>query len=130
MNPPQNRVKYKINESKIPSTKRYILDNNYSKLTEQKKELIKIFSDKQKQKIIEILSYNNSELNDLSYKKALQYDKRKFFQFYFSLLTSNHLIIRLMDKKDYNSRIIKIFLCFFNFSSVYAINALFFDDST
>ena len=35
-----------------------------------------------------------------------------------------------MDKKDYNSRIIKIFLCFFNFSSVYAINALFFDDST
>ena len=130
MNPPQNKIKYKINESKIPSTKRYILDNNYSKLTEQKKELIKIFSDKQKQKIIEILSYNNSELNDLSYKKALQYDKRKFFQFYFSLLTSNHLLIRLMDKKDYNSRIIKIFLCFFNFSSVYAINALFFDDST
>ena len=35
-----------------------------------------------------------------------------------------------MEKRDYNSRCIKTFLCFFNFVFGYTINALFFNDAT
>ena len=90
----------------------------------------KYFTEKQKQKIRDILKHNDDELNYLSYKEALKYDKRNFIQFYFSLLKSKHLFITLLENRDYNSRIIKLFLCFFSFSFGYAVNALFFDDDT
>jgi len=94
------------------------------------KPLIPKFSDKQKQKIKDILKYTNSELDDMEYKKALLYDHRTFKQNYLSLLKSNHLVIKIFDKTDYNSRSIKLFLVFFNFVSCYAVNAFFFSDDT
>ena len=66
----------------------------------------------------------------MDYINAVKYDHRSFFQFYFSLLKTKHMIITVFDNRDYNSRIIKIFLCFYNFASCYAINGLFFDDAT
>ena len=66
----------------------------------------------------------------MDYKEALKHDHRSFFQFYFALLKAKHLLITLIETRDYNSRIIKIYLIFFNFASCYAINALFFDDDT
>ena len=80
----------------------------------------------------EILKFNDSELNSLEYNKALEYDKRTFFQYYFSLLKIHHLIFFSFyyDKEDYNPQIIKIFLFFFFFSANFTTNALFFDDST
>ena len=33
-----------------------------------------------------ILEYNDSEKNELSYEKALKYDKRTFLRYYYSLL--------------------------------------------
>ena len=79
----------------------------------------------------EILEYNEFELNSLSYKEALTIDKRTFFQFYFSLLKKNQLLLfSFYPNKDYNSIIIKIFLFFFFFSSHITINALFFTDSS
>ena len=98
--------------------------------TEEDKNKAIYFNEKQKQKIRDILKRNDDELNSLSYKEALKYDKRNFFQFYFSLLKSKHLFITLLESRDYNSRIIKLFLCFYSFSFGYAINALFFDDDT
>ena len=77
------------------------------------------------------MKYTDSELNSLSYEEALINDKRTYIQYYCSLLRSNHLLIFTFYKgKDYNSRIIKIFLFFYSFSVHFTVNALFFNDST
>ena len=80
--------------------------------------------------IAKILKFNDDELNDLNYNKAIKFDKRNFFQYYFSLLKTKHLIFKIFNKRDYNSKSIKIILLFFNFLSCYGINALFFSDET
>ena len=78
-----------------------------------------------------ILEYKDYELNILNYKKALKFDKRTYFQYYISLLKINHLFIfSFFPNKDYNSRIIKIFLFFFFFIIHFTINAIFFNDNT
>ena len=84
----------------------------------------------EREKIKDILNYNDKELNSMNYEEALKNDHRTFLIFYFALLKSKHMIFAIFEKKDYNSRIIKIYLCFFNFASCYAINGLFFDDDT
>ena len=77
-------------------------------------------------------NYNDTELNNLDYKEALLYDKRTYFQYYFSLLKQEHILIFSFycNSNDYNSQVIKIFLFFFFFSVHLFINALFFDDDT
>ena len=74
---------------------------------------------------------NDRELNDLKYEKAIKKDKRTYWQYYFSLVKTNHLLIfSFWLYNDYNSRIIKIDLFFINFTIYYMINALFFNDNT
>ena len=87
-------------------------------------------TEEEKEEIKRILKYNDTELNNMSYRDALKYDKRSFFEFYFALIKNKHQLITLFETRDYNSRIIKIFLLFFSFASCYAINGLFFDDDT
>ena len=75
--------------------------------------------------------YNDYEINSLPYKEAIKIDKRTYIEYYLSLLRTNQLLIfAFYIKNDYNSRIIKICLFLFSFSLSYAINALFFNDST
>ena len=75
--------------------------------------------------------YTDSELNELSYEKALKKDKRTYFQYYISLLKTKHLFIFcFFVQNDYNSQIIKRFLFFFFFSVYLSVNALFFNDDT
>ena len=88
------------------------------------------FSHKEKSEMKAVLKYTNSELNSMSYNEALINDHRTYMEFYFSLIKSKHLIITLFESRDYNSRIIKVYLIFFNFASAYAINGLFFDDDS
>ena len=79
----------------------------------------------------EIMKYNDNELNLLSYKDALIYDNRTYFQYYLSLVKAKHLLVfSFYNTNDYNSRIIKINLFLFTFAVNYTINALFFNDST
>ena len=83
------------------------------------------------EKDINLSEYNDYELNNLIYKKALEFDKRSYFQYYISLLKRKQLIIfTFYTSDDYNSKIIKMSLFLFSFSLYYTINALFFDDST
>ena len=57
------------------------------------------------------MNYNDYELNSLKYKYALKYDKRTYFQYYFSLLRMKHIIIfTFFTSNDYNSFVIKICL--------------------
>ena len=90
-----------------------------------------LFKEKNKDKNKEIiLHFTDLELNTLSYKKALKYDKRTYIQYYLSLLRTKHLIIfAFYPVRDYNSTIIKICLFLFTFSCYYTVNALFFNDS-
>ena len=79
----------------------------------------------------EIMEYTDEEKNNLKYELALKYDKRTYFEYYLSLLKTQHLFIfSFFYSKDYNSRIIKIDLFFVGFTIYYAINALFFNDNT
>ena len=90
----------------------------------------KKLSEKEIKKIKEILAYNDKELNDLDFKSALNYDNRNMIQIYYSFLKADHILIKILYSKDYNSRFIKIFLFFYNFSLSYTVNALFFSDET
>jgi len=82
-------------------------------------------------KSIEIMKYNDEELNNLSYELALKYDKRKYLEYYLSLIKTKHILIfSFYYNNDYNSKIIKIDFFFINFIIYYTVNALFFDDKT
>jgi hypothetical protein len=77
------------------------------------------------------MKLNDYEMNNLSYKKALKFDKRTYFQYYLSLLRTNHILIfTFFTNTDYNSKIIKIILFLFSFVLYFTINALFFNDET
>ena len=78
-----------------------------------------------------LIKYNDEEINSLNYNLAVAYDKRTYCQYYISLLkTKNNFIFSFCYNKDYNSKIIKIDLFFIGFTLFFAVNALFFDDST
>jgi len=67
----------------------------------------------------------------LEYQKALEIDKRKYLQYYISLIKRRQIIIfTFYTNDDYNSKIIKISLFLFSFSIYFTINAFFFNDST
>ena len=69
------------------------------------------------------------ELNDCSYKRALLYDKRNFWQYFFSLLKFEHLLLfAIIPSRDYNSKAIKICIFLFTFALFFAENALFLNE--
>ena len=68
------------------------------------------------------MALNDSELNYLSYKLALVQDKRNFCQYYFSLLKIKHdIVFSFYTSNDYNIKIIKIDLFFFNDDTMHKI---------
>ena len=107
-----NRVKSK-NSLKKQSTQRAV-DHNYDNIY-----------------LINKKSYNDSELNSLIYILALQYDKRTYFQYYWSLLCKKQLILfAFLPSNDYNLNTIKISLFLLSFSLFFTINGFFFSDET
>ena len=129
----ESNLNKKIKQSKFKNSRNYEnkikTENNQIKnikLEERfnnSKELSKLY--------IKIYSRTDNELNNLTYFSALKYDKRKYFEYYFSLIRSKHIIFfAFYPKFDFNSRIIKIYLLFFNFATFFFINALFFTDET
>ena len=129
LNKPVSNLKRRIQKKSNFSLSTENLITKRGKYSKQKENRENRFL-REKQKIKSILDYTSAELNDFGYKKAIRLDHRTYFEFYFSLIKSGHLLIKIFENKDYNSRIIKIFLCIYNFVSCYAVNALFFDDET
>ncbi len=75
--------------------------------------------------------YNEKEMNELDYKEALKKDKRTYFQYYLSLLRTQHILVfSFFNIKDYNSQIIKIYIFFFTFTIDYVISVMFYSDAT
>ena len=93
------------------------------KLTKKQKNIL--------EKTKKIMNYNDNELNNLPYNLAIKYDKRKYFQYYISLLKIKHILFfTFFNNNDYNIKIIKIDLFLFNFALYYVVNAIFFNDAT
>ena len=103
------------------------LDNNNTKDILNSKDKNK----KDKLDLEKYKSYNDYEMNTISFEEAIQVDKRTFLQFYFSLIKLKNILIFTFNKnKDYNPYSIKICLFFFMLSFLIFINALFFNDDT
>ena len=100
--------------------------NNSTKKINQRSQ--KINSEKIFEKI---MSYIPNELNDLPYENAKSYDDRTYCQYYLNLVSNKNLLLfAFYVSNDYNSKIIKINLFFYMFVIHFAVNALFFNDST
>ena len=98
-----------------------IFFNKFNKLTEKEKNEL----------YDRIYSKTDNELNNLEYKDALKFDKRTYSTYYVSLIKTKHLLFFSFHPKfDFNSRVIKIYLFFFNFTTYFFVNALFFTDET
>ena len=73
---------------------------------------------------------NDQEMNTLEYEKAIKFDKRSYFQYYFSLLKKKQLILfTFFPANDYNVVPLKISLFIVSFSLYFTINAFFFGDN-
>ena len=74
---------------------------------------------------------NDFELNELTYEEAIIYDKRTYFQFYWSTLKQNQFIIfTFLPMDDYNIIYAKIGLFIISFGLFFTINGFFFTDET
>ena len=77
----------------------------------QKKEKVKKKENNNKKR-----EFNDYELNELKYEKALIYDKRTYIQIYWSSLKKKQLILfSFYPNNDYNSQTIKVCLFFYQY---------------
>jgi len=112
---------YSKNDLKIKGNK--ILNNSYLD--------INIINQEGAIKNKYLINPTDNEMNSLNYDKALKYDKRTFIQYYISLLKNKHLLLfTFFNNNDYNSFIIKLLLFFFDFSLLYTVNSLFYQDKS
>ena len=76
-------------------------------------------------------NFDNYELNNLEYDFAKKFDKRNWFQIYWSLLKREHLVIfTFITKDDHNITLVKYSRFFFLLCSDMAMNVFFFADET
>ena len=133
-NPPTKKRKI-INKKKISNNNNNSLtiyknnNSNTSKNIMNNSLLLKEKNTKKKKNYIKSNNFTDYELNSFNYNKALIYDKRKYFDYYLSLIKNKHIIIFcFFVNNDYNSKIIKICLFCFSFDLYITVNALFFND--
>ena len=115
-------IKIKVKDDKIINYKKIqrnsinVYKNNKTKNAQNKK-----FN-------LNILQFNDFELNTMTYKCALKIDKRTYWEYYRSLLRTKHpFLFSFFPIKDFNILIIKICLFFFSFSIYFALNTILFD---
>ena len=71
------------------------------------------------------------ELNEMPYEKAIKFDERAYTQYYLSLINYKNIVLfTFFLSNDYNSRILKIDLFCDMLIIHFAVNTLFFTDST
>ena len=79
----------------------------------------------------EIKKLTDQEINTLEDKKAIELDKRTYFQYHISLLKKKHLIFfTFLPANDYNLMSLKLSLFLVSFSLYITINGFFFNDET
>ena len=110
-------------QSSIVVSNEAILNKNFLHL--------RTLNNKQLKQLKFILKPTDFELNWFySYDLALEKDKRKFFQYYFSLIKRKNIIIFcFFPNRDYNIRFIKAYMFFFYCLIFLTINTFFIDES-
>ena len=117
--------------SRVQTREGQIRNNNINKNKIKRNYPYKMNEQQIYEMFLKIRQKTDLELNELPYKRALQFDKRTYCGYYISLIRTKHLLFfSFWNSFDYNSRILKIFLFFFNFTVSFMVNALFFNDDT
>jgi len=102
------------------NTKKSLYSNPNEKVTERGLK-------DNKHEELKFQNLNDQELNNLEYQYAIKYDKRTYFQYYWSLLKKKQLILfTFFPNNDYNLVYIKIALFIISFSLYFTINGFFF----
>ena len=117
VNNENNKNSIEIYNHQNPDSKDLILNKN-----PKKKNLISYF---------QANNFDDFELNELPYEKAVDYDHRSFFYFYWQLLRREHLIFfTFFSWGDNNILAIKLSKCVFAMALDFAINVVFFVDDS
>ena len=118
-------------KSNISNTNKNILDLLEKNKISKKEKLKDQLNINKNNKYINLNNLEDLELNNLSYKKALIFDKRTIFQIYWSKLKKKHLLIfTFLSQNDHNLIYIKIDRFLFLISTTMAMNIIFFFDSS
>ncbi len=121
------KIKKNINNKKNDHMDTKSVSNNTSKFDFKNKSKFKSPKNKKNKKI----GLNDYELEILTYKEAIKFDKRSYCDYYFSLLKRRQLILfTFITKNDYNIRSVKLSMFIIFLSLSFAVNTLFFTDDT
>ena len=119
-NKKNNKIQNTIINIGRPNKKKKPINNSKTNLNKSKKAI----------KNNGIIPYVDYELNELEYEDAIKVDNRTYCQYYLSLIRTKHLIVfSFFNNNDYNSKIVKIYLFFFNFTINYTISAMFYSET-
>ena len=103
-------------------------ERSHSKIELKNTNILILEKNKYEEKIRKKIKYKDYELNELNYFNALLIDKRKFWQYYLSLLKIKNIILfAFYPIDDYNLKIIKISLFSLSFDIFFSVNTFFFD---
>jgi hypothetical protein len=117
---PRKSTATMLNKNNNKQQSSSIHKNNYNKM-----KLI------QYKKMKEYREYTDNELNNLSYFDAILIDKRSFFQIYFSLIKTKHILLFALGcKNDFNPRTMKISFMFSIFAIFLTCNTILVTEST
>ena len=117
-------------ESKAPinSEERNVLEVKKQK-DDKKPE--KEANDETNSKKTQIYDYENDELNELPFRKALKYDKRGFCKYYWNILMFSHIILNVFFRhNDYNLFAVKLGLLFMTFPINLTFNIFFYTNKS
>ena len=83
--------------------------------------------EEEEEKKTQIYDYENDELNELPFKRALKYDKRGFCKYYWNILMFSHIILNVFFRhNDYNLFAVKLGLLFMTFPINLTFNIFFY----
>jgi hypothetical protein len=102
------------------------IDNINKKYKTKKRKNIKKNNNNNKN-----IKYIDEEFNRMDYEEAIISDQRTYWQYYYSLLKKKHMIIlTFIANNDYNVFILKFSLFIISLILFFALNTLFFRDSS
>ena len=115
-------------------TKKSDKDNKDKKEKKEKKEKDKLTEDdkkSEKSNKSQLYEYENDELNELPFKRAVKYDKRSFCQYYWNILMFSHIILNVFFRhNDYNLFYVKLGLLFMTFPINITMNIFFYTNKS
>ena len=112
----ENKDKSNININNSELSKLSSNKNSFKLNVDKQKEKDKEKDEDKKSENSQIYEYDDDELNDMPLDKAIKYDKRNIFQYYWNILFSSHIILNVFFvHKDYNLFTIKLGLLLMSF---------------